>query len=91
MPNETHEPLMPDPNWRQVNSPNWISDKRGGSLSSPPSAYALGVEEGAYALAKKVFDCYRTGDVQGAINMLLKYNNGTAHPVKGWEHEPPRN
>lgn len=81
---------MPDPNWRQVNSPNWISDNHGGSLSNPPSAYALGFEDGAYALAEKIFDFHRAGDVQGAINLLLKYNSRTAHPSRGWKDEPKR-
>jgi hypothetical protein len=80
------EPIANEPAWRET--PGGFHDANGGkSFNTVPIAYAHGMEDGAFALARKLLDLK---DWELIIKTLLTYNDGSAHPLRGWKSEPKR-
>lgn len=55
--------------------------------------FTQGFEAGACALAEKLNTVIGDGGDEGlaqAMRILLTYQSGNAHPVRGWSHEPKR-
>jgi hypothetical protein len=55
-----------------------------------PRAYAQGFEAGAYALAAVVTEKLKSGDLQGLVTLMGRYEQGAAHPARGWDQESVR-
>lgn len=86
---KTHEPLAPEPNWKQDNSGAFYKPN-GASPATVPRAYALGFEDGALALASKLANLLRSGNQPDAIRLILALERGEIQPVRGWKTAPAR-
>ncbi len=88
MNTHAQEPLSPDPQWKPVNGPaHFHSDRVPQTIVHPPAAYALGFSDGAYALAKELLQLASLNGTDSIVKTLINYQNGLAHPTKGWEYE----
>jgi hypothetical protein len=84
-------PLRPDPDWQRRADNTYYDNKTGlPALHHPPQAYAAGFEAGALAAAQQLAYALEH-DKLAFARLLGQYKSGNAHPVKGWQHEPPRN
>lgn len=59
-------------------------------LSHLPSAYATGFEDGAFALAERLWEMAMKSDHEQLIETLHEYHTGRARPVAGWLNAPAR-
>jgi len=85
-------PIKPEPDWRTIDDGRTYFDNAGSKrLSHLPSAYAAGFEDGAFALAERLWEMAVASDHQKLVETLHEYHAGRARPVAGWKHAPARN
>jgi hypothetical protein len=85
------EPLKPEPKWTDGGAAGWYDSTgrvTGGTFV--PRVYADGFEDGAFALGKQLYNLMAAGRMQDVFDILVKYNNDSANPIKGWATKPPR-
>jgi hypothetical protein len=87
-----YEPLKPAPEWYATSDGSYQTHQGApvGTIKFPPAAYEQGFEDGAFALAKKLYPLLRRAENVAAFKILHTYHEGNARPVRGWKHEPPR-
>jgi hypothetical protein len=84
-------PIKTEPDWRTIDDGRTYFDNAGSKrLSHLPSAYAAGFEDGAFALAERLWEMASKNDREKLIETLHEYHAGRAHPVAGWQHAPAR-
>jgi hypothetical protein len=85
------QPLAPDPEWIYTQGAGYHSPHATPARSvQSPTDYAAGFEDGAYALAMRLWDDLQHDRMSDLFDTLATYRRGNAHPVQGWQHEPKR-
>jgi hypothetical protein len=85
------QPLEQEPAWRAAPGGTFIRDNGPALPAHPPSAYARGFEDGAYALAAKLNRMLVEGTTADFVELLGRYQAGIERPTHRWSREPKRN